>query len=529
MTVGDAARQESNLSFVVRATIPDGTNTNTATLTGFSFSSDTTCFHVYRGRTPSQLLRIAASQPVASAFTDTGLSEQLVPPPDANYDHTNVYWRRELQLEFPATLHSSTTVGDPTLTMEVNAYRWALVRIQRGKGAGQERTVAENDAVTLTTSVPWDMEPDETSTFTVAESGWHFGAAGSCGPLEFEVPTQVWETVHVSARSANVYDRECAQELSPVTRWRITGGGAALDTDVPGKPVFGITTRQTGDVGLAPVAFENLENTRTISSGTLTLHYWNELSSPSQILLGADVGETDTAVNLSQAGSALPSSLIQIESELLRVNQVENGGTRYQVARGANGSSAASHTAPATVYELGKVLLVVPFAKDFFGSPASGDFSFNALLPDARIVSAELFVTNAKGNSETSTASFASTTDGGLRTLSGGQYSLQVEGFLAIQSNAVPPLVVQTTHTVRATQAVVSVAPQGGAIELDVRQNGVLYCHLTIPDGVTYSAEVSGCGLPPLTAGALITLDIGPVPQASGTAPGRDLTVMIRL
>jgi hypothetical protein len=529
VTAGDAAGQESSLSFVVRATIPDGTNTNTVTLEGLRFSSDATCFHVYRGRTPSQLRRIAANQTPAASVTDTGLAEQLVAPPDANYDHTNAYWRRELQPEATATLHSSTTVGDTTLNMEANAYRGAVVRIMRGKGVGQERTVAGNDAVTLTVSVAWDTEPDVTSVFTVAESGWHFGAAGSRGPLEFEVPNQVWETVQVAARSANVHDRECALELSPVTRWRINGGGAPEDSDVPGSPVFGLATRETGDVVLAPVAFENLENTRTITSGTLTLHYWNELSSPSQILLSADMGASDTAVNLSQAGAAAAGGLIQIDAELLRVEEVQNGGTRYVVTRGVNGSTAAGHTAPAAVYDLSKILFVVPFAKDFFGSPASGDFSYSALLPDARIAGAELFVTNVKGNSATSYACFAGSSNQGLRTLSGGQYSIQVDGYLAIQTNATPPLVVQTTHTVRETQAVVSTAPDGGPIELDVLENGEVYCHLTIPDQVTYSAPVSGHGLRPLTAGALITLNIVSVPQAAGSAPGRDLTVMIRL
>ena len=62
VTGGDASGQESSLSFVVRATIPAGTNTNSVTLSGLSFSSDATRFHVYRGTNPSQLLRIAADQ-----------------------------------------------------------------------------------------------------------------------------------------------------------------------------------------------------------------------------------------------------------------------------------------------------------------------------------------------------------------------------------------------------------------------------------------------------------------------------------
>ena len=93
--------------------------------------------------------------------------------------------------------------------------------------------------------------------------------------------------------------------------------------------------------------------------------------------------------------------------------------------------------------------MVIPFAKGFFGSPASGTILYSSLLPDARVASAELFVTNAKGNSPTSTACFTATEDSGLRTLSGGQYTIQVEGHLAVQTGVAPPLVVQSTHSVR--------------------------------------------------------------------------------
>src|SRR5262249_46375884 len=65
---------ESELSFVVRATIPVGSSTNKATLTGLSFSPGTTAFHVYRGRNPHQLYRIAESVTPAGTFVDTGLA-----------------------------------------------------------------------------------------------------------------------------------------------------------------------------------------------------------------------------------------------------------------------------------------------------------------------------------------------------------------------------------------------------------------------------------------------------------------------
>ena len=96
----DSAGNEGPLSFIVQAVIP--ANQGSVTLSGFSFAPGTTAFQVYRGTTPAELLRIAASQAVADHFTDAGLTTQLAGPPDANFDHANFYWRMELQPEIAA-------------------------------------------------------------------------------------------------------------------------------------------------------------------------------------------------------------------------------------------------------------------------------------------------------------------------------------------------------------------------------------------------------------------------------------------
>lgn len=529
VTGSDAAGQESGLSFAVAATIPDGTDTNTVELTGLSFTCDTIQFSVYRGRTPMQLVQIATNQATAASFTDGGLAAGLTPPPDENYDHANAYWRFELQPEVAVATHSATTVGNPSLSMEANVYIGMVVRITRGTGAGQERTVSANDAITLTLSRAWDTEPDRTSYCTVAEAGWHFGCAGSDGPLAFQVPTRIGATAQVTARAANVYDWESPVELSPVTRWRIAGAGGGLDQGVPGAPVFGILTRGAGDLGLTGLGFEDLGNTGSISSGTLTLFYWNELVYPSPNGLGADAVASDTAVSLAQAGDVQAGDLIQIDTELLQVQQVENGGLRLEVLRGSMGSAAEGHSATAPVYRLTRARLVVPFPANFFGSRASGDFTYFVLLPDARVAGATFFVTNAFGDGATTTACFTNRADGGLRTLSGGQYSIQVTGSLAVEANAAPPLVVQGTHAVWNVSAMVSDAPTLDSVDMKVLLNGALYCPLSIPAGRTYSDTVNGCGLPPLPASGLITLDISKVPEEPGLVPGRDLTVTINL
>src|ERR1035441_8811252 len=197
----DSAGDESPLSFLVRAAVVnDGSS---VTLTSLSFASGTAAFHVYRGKTPALMYRIASNQPLAAQFTDTGLADQLMAPPDSNFDHANFYWRSELQPEIAVTAHTPASVANGTLQMAVNGYRGA------------------------------------TSFFAVAEAGWHFGAVTQGSPVQFAIPNRSGEVVQITGRSANVNDVECSPELCTVTRWTIGGSGGA-DTRVPPQPFFGM-------------------------------------------------------------------------------------------------------------------------------------------------------------------------------------------------------------------------------------------------------------------------------------------------
>jgi len=215
-----------------------------------------------------------------------------------------------------------------------------------------------------------------------------------------------------------------------------------------------------------------------------------------------------------------------MEAEVARVEAVLNNGMRYQLTRGVHGSAAAAHETGVLVYELQKKTQIVPFVRNFFGSPFSGGWSFPVSLPDSRIASAELQVTNIMGNSPTAAICLTQTDDFGLRTLSGGQFSFQVEGFLAIESGVTPDLIVEKTHSVKDVYAFVRQAPTGGPVELRLRQNDAPYCTVTIPDGGNISSAVPGLSLPPIVVGARITLDVLMVGVSN---PGADLTVIIRL
>jgi len=452
-------------------------------------------------------------------------------PPDYNYDHANFYWRLELQPPEPVNIHSGTTVGSSTLNMLPNEYNGATVRISGGTGVGQERTIAANSANTITITAKWDVEPDITSAFIVADSAWQFGASSNASPVSFIIPNREGVTIHVSGRAANVRDDESAFELSPLTSWRISGAtGDSLDTDVPGQPTFGVSTSGQGTVEVAGIAFGSLDNVRTISAGTLTLAYWAELNPTPLLPLSVAPGASDTVLTLAAAASVLAGDFIQIEAEIMVVQQSVNNGTSVQVTRGSHGSSATSHSAQAALYLLVKKTFIMAFAPDFFGSPASGSYAFPVAIPDVRIATAELFVTNSRGNSTVATQSFTNTTDLGLRTLSGGQLSIQVEGPLAIQTNAAPPLLVESPHSVRDVYAVVQEPPSGAPIIMQVTQNAQQYCQLTIPLGATVSNNVvDGFALGPLLDKGQIGLDILSVVETADLQPGSDITVTIRL
>ena len=234
----DATGNEGPLSFVVRAVIPAGTATNAVTLTGLSFPNSAVTFQVYRGPNPTQLNLIASAVPLGVQFIDTGFTPQAVLPPDPSYDHANFYWRLELQPETSATEQSSTMIGSSVLAMTVNEYRGATLRITRGTGSAQERSVIANDATTLTVDSPWDLLPDSTRFFTVSQAGYQFGAISTSNVVQFAVPNRPGATLEISGRSANSYDIECPYELSPLTRWQIGSSGIGSATPAFHPPLF---------------------------------------------------------------------------------------------------------------------------------------------------------------------------------------------------------------------------------------------------------------------------------------------------
>ena len=526
----DAEGNETSLSFIVRARISGGLDQHSVTLQRLSFSSATSSFNVYRGSNPHQMFRIASAQSLSTTFLDAGLPTQLIGPPDENYSTGNFYWRVELESIRSINIFSQSSIGNDSLSLITNVYKGKLVRIVRGTGSGQERNIAANTATTLNVASPWIIAPDATSEFVVTEPSWAVGASTPTSPAVFEVPNRQGVTIEVSGRAANANGKECSYELSPITRW-ILGGASGLlqDSKVPGEPVFLLFTNGEGQVYLNSVAFSSLQNTHSIQSGTLTLHFTDELSSPFSEKIAAALDISATTVTLHSPHLVETGQLIQIGGELLTVLNVLDAGLSYLVSRGSFDTQPENHAADSLVYFLTTKLYVVPFARDFFGSPASSSFSYSIDLYSSRLAAAEFFVTNARGNSPISKQNYTATIDFGLRTLSGGQISLQVDGYLSIQDDAAPPINVDSSKSIRDLFAMVNEAPTGSPITVRVRQNIAVLATLTIPVNQTISNVVNGFGLPVLSPGSRLSLDIVSVGSSVDTVPGADLTVSIRL
>lgn len=521
----DSSGGESPLSFIIQAVVASETPTNSVQLTDITLPAGAAAFHVYRGTAPQRLLRIASNVAAATTFIDAGLVPLPVLPPDPHFDHVNLYWRWEFVPETTAATHASTLLGNIILNMPDDRYKSATVRITKGAGAGQERTVASNDTHNFTVDAAFNPAPDATSAFAVSESSWRTGARGAASPVAISIPERLGATVQIVARAASVKGDEAPYALSPVTRWTIgQSGGLLIDSGVPPAPLFGVASSPTrgGVLELSSVAFIDLVNTRGIIAGTYRFHYYDEINGADPIPLTTDASVTDNVLNLT--GKPDPGTLLQLGGEVLRVTHSTT--TTATVERGIHTTLAAAHSTGSLAYRLKDKSTIVPFVKNFFGSPASGEWKSSLELPNVRIASAEFSLTNAIGNGPAAVNAFTSTNDLGLRTCTGGQYTFQISGYLAIQTDAAPFIVVDGDRTVRDMFGVLRSPSSGAGVTLQLNRNGAPYATLQFDPGATTSAPVSGFGLTALRASDQLSLDVTGVGTAT---PGSDLTLVMRL
>ncbi len=561
----DSAGNEGTLSFTVPATIPGDSNTNSVILTGLSFPTTAATFNVYRGANPQLLYRIASGIKINSSnptYTDSGASYLPIGPADPSFDHANFYCRTEFAGPFQATSVSPSSISNADMGADPGAYagKGYVARIIDGPGRGQERLITSSDQTTLTISPNWSVMPDTSSTYVIAEGAWKLAAVSATSPLQFEVPYRAGSVIQISGRAANVNNLEGSADLCPLTRWAL--GQSSPDAGLPASPDFSLGVSAVGSapqptsaisvpggyLTLYQVGFTDLSNAASIGSGTLEIFYWSELGPVTTYSLSAAMSANgqDSSSGTLQVSSAngtdqlKAGTIIQVDDELLEVASYNSAQNTYSVNRAQLGSLITSHSVSTKVLQLTSSTFIVPFAPGFFETRASANFMHTISLPDVRIAAATFFVTNAFGDGLSQQQCYTGNPNGGLRTLSGGQFSMQVSGVVATQENAAPPLIVETSHAVRDVFATLGQAAAGYTVIIDVLQNGSEYCNLQISPTMTTSyglsspqtGPLSGANLPALMEGATLSINISLQVDQSFTgqpSPGRDLTLTIRL
>jgi len=531
LTTIDSGGIESGLSSLIPVRIGGFNSTNQVTLSGISVSSSAVSLNLYRGDSPHRLLRIATGLTVANTISDTGAAPAAQIPPDSNYSRLRSWFRQTFLVDQTPTSWTSTSITRTALNLVIDRWIGKKLVIRSGTGMGQERVITANTAETITIEKTWDVIPNATSKFAIVETTWALAAESDTDLITVMLPLFTASTFEISLRSVGKDNLELDQLESPSLQWQVgVGSTSGSDSGVPATPAFGFALIEEGTVSIGGIGFSVLENLSSVYVGQLGILFWDELTGPTPVSLGAALLSSATNVTLNGLSVNLPQgSLFQIEEEIFVTTGNPVSGNIYPVLRGRYQTAAAAHASAKPVFVLTRRDMTIPFVPGYFSSTAAVGFRYNFRLPNVRISGADFTLYNRVGASARSEESYTGVTSFGVRTLSGGQITMNVQGYLAIEASAGNSYIVDRTTVVRDVSAYVQEAPVGDDIEILVRVNGNPYCDLTIPAGSNVATTVSKFNTQALPQGAKISFDILNVPSAALGTPGRDLTVLLQI
>jgi hypothetical protein len=531
LTTIDASGNESGLSSLIPVRIGGLTSTNRVTLNGLSVTPDAVALNLYRGDSPHRMLRVATALAVADSIVDAGFDASPQLPPDSNYSRLRSWFRQLFLVDQTPTSWTTTSITRSSLNLVVDRWVGKKLVIRSGTGKGQERVITTNSETTLTFDQAWDILPDATSKFSIVEPAWTMAEESDTDLITVMLPLFSTSSFEVNLRSVSKDGSELDPLEAPSVVWQVgVGSTSSSDTGVPSKPSFGFGLIEEGTVSIGGITFQVLENLSSVYIGQLGILYWDELLAPTPITLAAALSEAATVVVLDGLVNPLPTgSLFQIDEEIFETTGAPTAGNQYPVTRARYRTFAATHDPATAAFELIRREMTIPFVPGYFSSTSAVGFRFNFRLPNVRISGADLTLYNRLGPSERAEENYTGVTSFGVRTLSGGQINMNVQGYLAIEAAAGNSYVVDRTTVVRDVSAYVQEPPVGGNVEIMVRVNGNPYCDLTILAGSHVAAAVNRFNQAPLLPGSTLTFDILNVPPASAGTPGRDLTVLFQI
>lgn len=530
LTTVDSGGNESGLSSLIPVTIGGPTESNKVLLKGISSSAAAVTLNLYRGDTPYHLVRIATGLNPAGIVTDGGayLGNELAPDP--NYSRLRAWFRQTFLLDESASTWTANSIGRTGLNLVANRWIGKKVVIRSGAGTGQELAITANTAEVVTLSGSWNILPDATTKFAIVDSAWTLAAESDTDLITVMLPLLPASTFEVSLRSVGKDDSELDALESPSLNWQV-GVGATGGTDggPPSKPAFGFSIIEEGTISIGGIGFDSLENLSSVYVGQLSVLFWDELMAPNTVSLGPAISASDQSVVINGLSAPLDvGTMIQVGKELLETMAEEATGHAYAVSRGRYQSVAAPHASAALVFALSRRDITIPFVPGYFNSTAAVGFLYNFRLPNVRVSAADFTLYNRIGASERAEESYTILSEDGARTLSGGQITISVQGYLAIEASAGTSFIVDRATVVRDVYAYVQEAPVGAPIEVIVYVNGTAYCELSVAAGGRVADAVSRFNLAPIPANATISFDIVNVPSSAVGTPGKDLTVVLQ-
>lgn len=519
---------ESGLSLIQPIALPDGTNEGKVRFRSIRNHSAASSIRVYRGRSPLQLRLVGDIPASASDFVDDGARWSVIPAPDPAFHEARFYWRQELVPETGIDAVSERTIQAAGLASDANNYAGRVIRILSGRGAGQENRIEFSGAGNLTVAVPWAVSPDSTSTFAISEATWHPGGSSRGGVAHIELPNRPGATVQLSGVSANAAGDESDISLAPLTRVRLVGDTTASeDTDVPGVPTFALWAAERGRLRLSNLGVASLANTRSIHSGTLRAHFVDELH-PEFIQLISDCDESQEVLELDEASWLNAGARIVLDGEIVQIVEVR-ADNLVEVRRGTLESVPCSHSSGTRAFRLLEETLAFALSGDMFGSPAAANFVAEWPFHSRLLAASEFYLSNKFGDGPPARCSYTALLEGGLRFPEGETVSVQYSGVLAKTACMAPPVSIPIDRSVQAVEAVLATPPGGGDVQLSVKAGEREIAGVRIRNGSTRGEITIAEGFPKLLSEDLVTVEIRTVPTGTGSWPGNDLTVMIRL
>lgn len=518
---------ESEISSIVPVHLPDASSW-TITLKGIHLPDKAQSYYLYRGDSPSELLRLGQERFTKNLCVDDGEPASTISPVDRAYDHVNIYWRLEHSPAMHCISATERSVKFETLRFTPNELASRCLVAVSPDGDRQELVINDNSMDEIFTTTPWKNVPTSSSDLIVVDAAWQFGAGSPTSPIVFQVPNRGGMGIQLLPVTANRVDQESDLGLAPLLRHKLTGGaGSAHDVSVPPKPWFSLIAEGNGYIRVEGISFDSVENTKSIHSGLVTMLVVDELSTEPPLLLQSDCDMTTESMLFDSSVAGLQDEFLLIGGEIVHLASVGLDGMAI-VHRGEFETDPIPHEAGEAAIRLVKKFATFSFPAELVGSGIASSFQYEAYFPSVVVCAAELVVVNSRGASLPFRQNWCDWSSNGQRTLSGAQIAIQVGGYAASRVDAVPPTIVKNNSSIGRIYAIAGAASDSGPTQLFLRTQDHSLCELTIPTNETASEVVAGNGLGPLRSGDKISLDVL-ASGSTGGRPARDITVLMEL